>query len=512
MKMPKNAGANHAVQFVSNLCLVGDRLGEPVRLERFQDQILRTLFSTDRQGRRLINRSLLFLPRKQSKTWLAACCVLLWLLGLGKKGQCCLSIANDREQAAILFSTCALICKQLGLDEAGIVGIHESTKRITVPSKSSFYQSLSTEANTKTGYRPNMVVVDEYQDISDSVLVKNLTTGFGTATDYLTLFISTGGTNKFKPAYAEYEYAKKVQSGEIKNPHYAAFIWEAPVDADIYDEAVWAAAMPAWNSFLNQDFIRSEFELARHLPAKEAECRQYYLNQWLFGSTVRWLTDQDWMANSAKPLHDAEFYTAACDLASVVDTSSVVLFGRNSAGTYDVIPFVWVCEAQVERRKSAEYDYKRWADQGFLRVTPGNAQDQEMILRELVAILRKYNVTKLAIDRYGTQWFGPKLLELDLPAVEFGQGFVSMSQPLKEIERLTLNKSLAHGGHPVLRWMASNARLEMDKSENYRIVKPDRESKVDAMVALAMAVGVYPFSGQAGQSVYESRGILTLGS
>ena len=36
--------------------------------------------------------------------------------------------------------------------------------------------------------------------------------------------------------------------------------------------------------------------------------------------------------------------------------------------------------------------------------------------------------------------------------VPMGQGFASMSPPTKELMKLTLEKKLAHGGHPVLRW------------------------------------------------------------
>ena len=40
--------------------------------------------------------------------------------------------------------------------------------------------------------------------------------------------------------------------------------------------------------------------------------------------------------------------------------------------------------------------------------------------------------------------------------VPFGQGFKDMSPPTKELMKLTLEQKLAHGGHPVLRWMMDN--------------------------------------------------------
>nr|WP_019108017.1 hypothetical protein [Peptoniphilus senegalensis] len=37
--------------------------------------------------------------------------------------------------------------------------------------------------------------------------------------------------------------------------------------------------------------------------------------------------------------------------------------------------------------------------------------------------------------------------------VLFGKGFKDMSLPTKELMKLTLKRKIAHGSHPVLRWM-----------------------------------------------------------
>lgn len=40
--------------------------------------------------------------------------------------------------------------------------------------------------------------------------------------------------------------------------------------------------------------------------------------------------------------------------------------------------------------------------------------------------------------------------------VPFDQGFKDMAPPTKELTKFTLEKRLAHGGHPVLSWMMGN--------------------------------------------------------
>ena len=97
----------------------------------------------------------------------------------------------------------------------------------------------------------------------------------------------------------------------------------------------------------------------------------------------------------------------------------------------------------------------------------------------------------------------------DTLLVQFGQGYASMSPPHKELERLVLKHLLAHGNHPVLRWMADNVVAREDPAGN---IKPDKEKsreKIDGITALIMALSralLYAGDG----SVYEERGIRTL--
>ncbi len=58
--------------------------------------------------------------------------------------------------------------------------------------------------------------------------------------------------------------------------------------------------------------------------------------------------------------------------------------------------------------------------------------------------------------------------------VPFGQGYKDMSPSSKELMKLTLEKKLAHGGNPVLRWMMDNIYVKTDPAGN---IKPDKEKR-----------------------------------
>jgi phage terminase large subunit-like protein len=76
--------------------------------------------------------------------------------------------------------------------------------------------------------------------------------------------------------------------------------------------------------------------------------------------------------------------------------------------------------------------------------------------------------------------------------VEFGQGLQSMSPALRDLEQVILERQLAHGGHPVLAMCIAGAVIEQDAAGNRKINRKRSTSRVDGLIALAMAIGSAP--------------------
>ena len=92
-----------------------------------------------------------------------------------------------------------------------------------------------------------------------------------------------------------------------------------------------------------------------------------------------------------------------------------------------------------------------------------------------------------------------------LEVVTHGQGFRDMTAPCKEWEKLVMSRRLRHGGHPVLRWMASNVAVEIDAAGNLRSSKKKSTERIDGIVAGVMALGRALLTSER-RSVYETRG------
>src|SRR5690606_282174 len=112
----------------------------------------------------------------------------------------------------------------------------------------------------------------------------------------------------------------------------------------------------------------------------------------------------------------------------------------------------------------------------------------------------RYTIGKIAFDRYNMKFLRPWLEKAGFSLdelekfVEFGQGFLSMSPAIRELESKLLQKQLKHGNHPVLTMCAANATTVNDPAGNRKFVKSKTTGRIDGMISLAMSIGVMPNS------------------
>jgi phage terminase large subunit-like protein len=132
-----------------------------------------------------------------------------------------------------------------------------------------------------------------------------------------------------------------------------------------------------------------------------------------------------------------------------------------------------------------------WIRDGHLKVTSGNAQDQTVILKDIIELNKKYDIRAIGFDRHKAETLASLLFNEEIEVYAFGQGYVSMSNPTKQLETAYLNGTCSHDGNPVQRWMMGNVLIISDAAENIKIDKDKSNEKVDGAVAEVMAYGTY---------------------
>ncbi len=199
-------------------------------------------------------------------------------------------------------------------------------------------------------------------------------------------------------------------------------------------------------------------------------------------------------------------------MSSTTDLSAfAMVFPRDESG-YDAIVKFWVPEQNaLQREKRDRVPYSLWIRDGWIKATPGNSVDYDVIRADINALAKRYDIREIAADRWNSTQLIGQLDGDGFVIFAHGQGFRDMSAPAKELERAILAREVATGKNPVMRWMVSNCSINQDAAGNIKPSKRRSTERIDGVVALTMAMGRVTATASEYTSVYERRGVIEVG-
>jgi phage terminase large subunit-like protein len=289
----KETQAARAIRLVNQLTHTkGPFAGQSFNLRPWQVAILKRLFKTGKNGRRVYRTCLLMLPRKNGKSELCAALAIYFLLFDGEIGAEVYSAAADKDQAALVFNVAAQMIRNDPelLAQCEIV---DSQKRIVHRRSGSFYRAISAEAYSKHGFNASVVIYDELHAAPSRELWDVLSTSQGARAQPYMIAITTAGYDRHSILWELYAHAKKVEERPSIDPTFLPILFEAPTDADWTSPNVWKQANPALGDFRSLDEMRIACDRAKEIPAQENTFRRLYLNQWT-EQAARWIQMQAW--------------------------------------------------------------------------------------------------------------------------------------------------------------------------------------------------------------------------
>jgi phage terminase large subunit-like protein len=478
------------IAFIEEYCRVpeGKWIGQPLRLDPFQKQFILAVYDNAVPT----SRAYLSIARKNGKTALIAAICLAHLVGpVAVQNSQIISGARSRDQAALVFK---LMVKMLQLETrlTGLTRVIPSSKTIMGLKRNVEYRAISADAKTAHGLSPIVAILDEVGQVKgpSDEFVDAIETSQGAHDAPLLFAISTQAAQDTDLFSIWLDDA--INS---RDPTIVCHLYTAPKDCDLLDELAWVSANPALGKFRSLDDLRKLAEKAQRMPSFESAFRNLNLNQRV--ETNNPFVSRDvWNGNCGlQTTLEGKRVWFGLDLSAVSDLTALI--GVTEDGS--VHSTFWLPEEGLEdRAKEARAPYGVWAKQGFLNTTPGKTIQYEFIAEHLRALFDRCDVQALAFDRYNMRFLRPWLekagfTEEELERfVDFGQGFVSMSPALRELEVRLIEAQLRHGDHPVLKMCAANAAVVTDPAGNRKFTKSKSTGRIDGMVGLAMAVGVMP--------------------
>ena len=508
--------ADFVVNFIEQLKHTkGEFYRQPFELIDWQEQIVRDIFGVLKpNGYRQFTTAYIEVPKKCGKSELAAAIALYMLCGDGEQRAEVYGCAADRDQASLVFDVaCDMVRLCPALERR--CDIRRSKKTIEFGATNSKYKALSAEVGAASGVNISCLIFDEIWVQKNRDFYQMMTTGTSDARlNPLHFIITTAGNDTNSVCYELHQKAMDIIEGRKVDPTFYPVIYGASEDEDWTDPKVWAKANPSLGITIGLDKVQAACDSAKQNPAEENAFRQLRLNQWVKQS-VRWMPMDKWDA-CAYPVIPTDLEGRVCygglDLSSTTDITAFVLVfpPLEEDGKYEIMPFFWVPEDTLSLRVKRDHvPYDIWERQGFIKTTEGNVVHYGFIEKFIESLGEKYNIREIAFDRWGAVQMVQNLEGMGFTVVSFGQGFASMSPPTKELMKLTLEKRIAHGGHPVLRWMMDNIYIRTDPAGNIKADKEKSTEKIDGAIATIMGLDRAIRCGiDSGVSVYDSRGLL----
>lgn len=497
--------AHKRFRFQEKLCLQSKApyYMKPIKLMLWQKAWWEAVYSFKivDTGLRRFTDGLLEIARKNGKsTTFAADGNYDLFMGEGGTDICCAS--NDDRQAKLIWLEIGGMRQRLDPKKAitgqNLTEIKNRQKNITI-------FRLSSKTQNKDGFNISKTYLDESHDIAEengqSEIAEACWRGMSSKDEPLFLNCTTQGFNRDCYLDHKINYAKKVISGEIDDPHFIAFLYEQDSEQEIWqDESSWEKSNPSIRygvkkiGKLRRDVEAAKYDKATriHLLTKDFNVPQSNAQSWLM------LEDYDYPQEifNLKDFKGA-IILGAVDLAATTDLASAkILLMKPGDKTKYIYSHYWVPESKLQSSddKEAGAEYLEWAKQGLMTIHEGNEVDISQIADWFYKLYKDYKLKpyKIGYDQRYAKTFIDRCDEYGFETEMLAQGR-ALSTAMKLTEADLKSHYINYGQNPIDKWNLGNCCCKVDDVGNIQPVKiPGQPSKrIDGALTFIMIYETY---------------------
>lgn len=466
----------------------GELAGQPIHLELWQCFRIGSVFGWVHKetGLRRFFEAYHQVPRKNGKSTEAAGVGVELLTIDGEQGAEVYSAATKKDQARIIFDEAKRMVNASSHIKRHI-NIYQTN--MSMPMSNSKFEPLSSDANSLDGLNIHGGIIDELHAHKTRDVYDVLVTATGARKQPLIWIVTTAGFNTNGICYEKYEYSVKVLKGVIEDDRFFCYIAQADENDDPFDENTWIKANPNIGVSCSLEDLRTKAKQAKEIPAALTNFMVKHLNMWVNAETA-WMNMQKYKeceeANSDFDISQLEGERCFCgvDLSATTDITSVNLEFPLHDGRYAWINHCFLPEDGIlEKERRDKVPYTAWAREGYITLTPGPTIDYEWIQSYIMEMSKKYQIQEIDYDPWNSTQFANNLMNEGFECVEIRQGFKTLSEPIKDVEKLILEKKLITFNNPVLRFAISNAVPSLDPAGNIKLDKSKASKRIDPIIA-----------------------------
>jgi phage terminase large subunit-like protein len=473
--------------------------GKPMVLQPWQDQLLKDCFSTAERPEIVYVE----IPRKNGKTTFTGALLCGLFVGDKEPGAEFYCASGDKEQAGIIYTIAEYMINNTPALSKRVRTVPSTKKFVNRDDHTKFFRSLSADAHSKHGYNPYVTIFDELHIFKTRELWDVMDTGDIAREHPMKIIITTAGTDMATLCGEMHEHAESVIKGDVVDVNFKPYIHTVKDKSRWTEEEQWKIANPSMQTgMINIERMRTKFTRAFGKPVAESAFKRLHLNIWQ-ESLYQWVSIEK-LDECAVTLPDSAIRggIGGLDLGFGLDPTSFSIYKDGKSRTW-----IWMTDDEAQRiEKAHDVPWTKWMREGYVNRYGKDMADYDILERDLWELTKKYNVKKIAFDRWKSHHLINKMSKR-LDFIPVGQGFVTMTMPIKHTEALIAAKKFQWHSNPAVRHAFKVIYIKEDAAGNAKPDKQKKFHKIDPVVSLFDAIAVAE-SQAPKKSVYENRGLV----
>ncbi|MFC3446884.1 terminase large subunit [Falsochrobactrum ovis] len=523
--------------------------GKPFKLHPSQAFKLGSLFGWKRaDGSRRFRRAYIEEGKGNGKSPFAGGVGLYGLIADKEAGAQIYAAAAKKEQAGILFQDAVKMVRAAPALEQRLKFSGGMGREFNIAhhKSQSFFRPISKDSGKSgSGPRPHFALCDEVHEHPDRSTMEMLERGFKFRRQPLLLMITNSGSDRNSICWEEHEHAVKVAAGtqtpdddftyvgEVIDDTTFSYVCALDKDDDpLNDESCWKKANPLLGVILTKEYLAGVVAQAKQMPGKLNGILRLHFCQWTDADrawmpreTVESVMDDfnPEVEHADKPIFMGVDLSGSKDmtvLACVVPTGSKEMSREDgtsvSLPTFDAWIEAWTPGDTLAAREQADKaPYSLWVKQGWLNAPPGARIRYDFVASRVQQLDQIFDIKAVAYDRYAYDKFREEVeaLGLELEHIAHPQGGKIRARPepakveaaklaglpppqglwmpgsVLSLEDMIIDGRIRLQRNPVLMTALMGATFDRDAQDNRWFVKTKASVRIDAAVALAMAIG-----------------------
>ncbi|AWZ48312.1 terminase large subunit [Hathewaya limosa] len=433
----------------------------------------------------------LFIPRKNAKSFIAALILLLLMLTEQQFSEF-YSICIDRDLAketrkamAQLISASPAIKKHFFVSDSEI-GI------IKCLITNSYYVPRTAKANKNNSIRPSCFIADEVGAFTSNTNIQAMRKGQLSVLNPLCIKTTTAYAESDSIMLEELEYNRAVLNDVIDNKRLFTLLYYATMEEAWTDEAIYKANPLRVEE--NYAEIKSDREIAKIKTSEQEEFLTKNLNIFLQSNELNKYLDIKYWKKCE--ITEKEFrkkvkgkkIKVSVDLSVTTDLTAVGMeFEEDNiiyCNSHGFLP-----DESLAKRREKHIDYRKYEKLGYCDIHEGMTVNYTLVEEYIRGIEEEYECTIECIisDPMNAKEMMERLAE-DYDVILLKQTYTNLSPATKEFRKKVYDYEVRYVKNELLDWNMNNASTTKGKADDEMLNKENKnKQRIDMVVVLIFA-------------------------